>query len=89
MIYERYKENKPQQGGLTTFSAPQNDPNFEKFDSDRTPPEINFRLHPKEPQPMKGYPQEIEDKMFEPIIIPPNTCSISLEIAAGNNGYSA
>jgi len=62
-------------------------PNFNdpKFDPDYTPPEINFRLHPKEPQPVEGYPKEIRDKMNEPIIIPPNTCSISLEIAAGDS----
>lgn len=65
-----------------------NDPTFindHTFDPDYTPPEINFRLYPKEPQPMEGYPKEIEDKMNEPIIIPPNTCSISLEIAAGDD----
>ena len=58
-----------------------NDPTF---DPDETPPEINFRLHPKEPEPMVGYSDEIYDKMNKPIIIPPNTCSISLEIAGGD-----
>jgi len=69
-----------------TYFPNYQDPTFiddNTFDPDYTPPEINFRLKSK--GPMNECPRDVYDKMFEPIIIPPHTGSISLEITPGDN----